>query len=155
MGGWSDNFACGCSDESRDKAEAALRWLFPKLEEGEERILTGEKVHYRYEDQNGKVYEGDRDEHRPMDLTESAITAIADLAEERGFWIEAITYAFDQWAGMTVELRTHKDRNLEPIRAGSQLDFGLMPYALAMIYKDLETKLDEVSPGRFWDKEDE
>jgi hypothetical protein len=148
-GGWRDNFACGCSDESRAKAEAVLREVFPKLDPGEEKILTGKKVHYRYEDQHGKVLEGDRDEHRPCDLTESCFIAIADLAEERGFWIESITYAFDQWAGMTVTLKTHEERGLEPVRAGSQLDFGLMPHALAMILRDLEAKLDEVSPGRF------
>jgi hypothetical protein len=148
-GGWRDNFACGCSDESRAYAELALRELFPKLDPGEEKILTGIVQHYRYEDQNGKVYEGDRDEHRLMDLTESVITAIADLAEERGFWIESITYASDQWAGMTVTLETREERNLEPIKAGTQLDFGLMPHGLAMIYRDLKAKLDEISPGKY------
>jgi hypothetical protein len=154
-GGWRDNFACGCSDQSRAYAEAALREVYPKLEPGEEKILTGKKVHYRYEDvTNGKVLEGDRDEHRPVDLTESTIMAIADLAEERGFWIESITYAFDQWAGMTVTLETHKERGIEPVKAGTQLDFGLMPHGLAMIYRDLKAKLDEVSPGHFYGEAD-
>jgi hypothetical protein len=165
MGGWRDNFACGCGDESRAKAEAALRELFPKMEPGEENILTGEMRTTRYKEmrrtEDGKWVQNEEEkeytyaERRQMDLTESAIFAIAELAEERGFWIESITYAFDQWAGMTVTLKCDEERGLEPISVGSQLDFGLMPYALAMIYRDLKKKLDEVSPGRFWDKEDE
>jgi hypothetical protein len=127
-------FVCGCSEKSRTEAEAALRAVFPKMKEGEERILTGERTHYRYEDQNGKVYEGERDEHRRMDLTETLLACLDELSQQRGTYFRFTVYT-DQWCAVSVTEVKDKE---EVTRWRAQYDYGLLPYALAMILLEIE-----------------
>jgi hypothetical protein len=126
----SDAFACGCSDESRATSERWLRQVMPGMDPGEETILTGEQSHYRYEDQNGKVYEGDRDEHRHADLTESMIIGLAEEAEGRSASVE-FGVAIDQWCGLYVTEKKWKPAGGEERGVGVEYDYGLLPHALA------------------------
>lgn len=122
-----DAFACGCSEESRATAEGWLREALPGLEPGEEKVLTGRKKHYRYEDQTGKVYEGEYEEHREGGNTETLLIALDELSQKHeGYFRFGI--ATDQWCGVYVEWMQDKD---VVRRVSIHYDYGMLDHALA------------------------
>ena len=141
-----DEFACGCSEEQRTEAEGWLREALPGLEPDEEKILTGRRKHYRVEDQNGKVYEGEYEEHKESENIETLLVSLDELAQKHGGTFR-FSVATDQWCGLYVEFKKYEDK--EPVRRVSiHYDFGLLPHALAKALLIFEEELtDDVPPG--------